>query len=58
MTPRALEDRAAKILVAAGAIKTLKDAAALAGAPVKLVEDFISTTTLGTFTEAMNAPSP
>ncbi|MBC7622013.1 MAG: Ldh family oxidoreductase [Aeromicrobium sp.] len=31
------------LLVSAGAIKTLTDAATLAGAPVKLVEDFIST---------------
>ena len=32
------------LLLSTGALKTLKDAAMLAGAPVKLVEDFISTT--------------
>ena len=38
------------LLLSTGAIKTLKDAATLAGASAKLIEDFISTTTLGTFT--------
>ena len=33
-----------RLLLSAGAIKTLKDAAALAGASVKLVEDFMLTT--------------
>lgn len=59
VTPRALEDLAAKILVAAeGVIKALKDAAALAGAPVKLVEHFISTAAPRAAASAMNSPSP